>query len=145
MLGYTKCIIEELCLYVVLLQVKGAKVKKTHGPVHITAGSEPIPIEGKEDDELDQETFSVVSYLSCLTNKVRSLNYSFHCFCRCIPRWIISLASHHTNNVHVCLYQSSPLWGPPVGYCVSNVSCLILPPCSAKVEKARVRLESYIS
>uniref|UniRef100_A0A3P8UY20 Chromodomain helicase DNA binding protein 2 n=1 Tax=Cynoglossus semilaevis TaxID=244447 RepID=A0A3P8UY20_CYNSE len=40
-------------------KVKGAKVKKTHGPVHITAGSEPIPIEGKEDDELDQETFSV--------------------------------------------------------------------------------------
>lgn len=44
-----------------LLQAKGAKGKKTQGPVHITAGSEPIPIEGKEDDELDQETFSIVS------------------------------------------------------------------------------------
>uniref|UniRef100_A0A4W6CNI7 Chromodomain helicase DNA binding protein 2 n=1 Tax=Lates calcarifer TaxID=8187 RepID=A0A4W6CNI7_LATCA len=42
-----------------LLQAKGAKGKKTQGPVHITAGSEPIPIEGKEDDELDQETFSI--------------------------------------------------------------------------------------
>ncbi|XP_042268294.1 chromodomain-helicase-DNA-binding protein 2 isoform X2 [Thunnus maccoyii] len=38
---------------------KGAKGKKTQGPVHITAGSEPVPIEGKEDDELDQETFSI--------------------------------------------------------------------------------------
>uniref|UniRef100_A0A3Q1HJM0 DNA helicase n=1 Tax=Anabas testudineus TaxID=64144 RepID=A0A3Q1HJM0_ANATE len=38
---------------------KGAKGRKTQGPVHITAGSEPIPIEGKEDDELDQETFSI--------------------------------------------------------------------------------------
>uniref|UniRef100_A0A669ESR3 Chromodomain helicase DNA binding protein 2 n=1 Tax=Oreochromis niloticus TaxID=8128 RepID=A0A669ESR3_ORENI len=36
-----------------------AKGKKTQGPVHITAGSEPIPIEEKEDDELDQETFSI--------------------------------------------------------------------------------------
>uniref|UniRef100_A0A3P8QRD6 DNA helicase n=1 Tax=Astatotilapia calliptera TaxID=8154 RepID=A0A3P8QRD6_ASTCA len=35
------------------------KGKKTQGPVHITAGSEPIPIEEKEDDELDQETFSI--------------------------------------------------------------------------------------
>ncbi|XP_011474442.1 chromodomain-helicase-DNA-binding protein 2 isoform X1 [Oryzias latipes] len=40
-------------------KAKGAKGKKTQGPVHITAGSEPVPIEGKEDDELDQETFSV--------------------------------------------------------------------------------------
>uniref|UniRef100_A0A3Q3AXZ1 Chromodomain helicase DNA binding protein 2 n=1 Tax=Kryptolebias marmoratus TaxID=37003 RepID=A0A3Q3AXZ1_KRYMA len=40
-------------------KAKGAKGKKTQGPVHITAGSEPIPIEGKEDDELDQETFSI--------------------------------------------------------------------------------------
>uniref|UniRef100_A0A1A7Z3A8 Chromodomain helicase DNA binding protein 2 n=1 Tax=Iconisemion striatum TaxID=60296 RepID=A0A1A7Z3A8_9TELE len=40
-------------------RAKGAKGKKTQGPVHITAGSEPIPIEGKEDDELDQETFSI--------------------------------------------------------------------------------------
>uniref|UniRef100_A0A671X663 Chromodomain helicase DNA binding protein 2 n=1 Tax=Sparus aurata TaxID=8175 RepID=A0A671X663_SPAAU len=38
---------------------KGAKGKKTQGPVHITAGSDPVPIEGKEDDELDQETFSI--------------------------------------------------------------------------------------
>ncbi|XP_030648443.1 chromodomain-helicase-DNA-binding protein 2 [Chanos chanos] len=36
----------------------GAKGKKSQGPVHITAGSEPIPI-GEEDDELDQETFSI--------------------------------------------------------------------------------------
>jgi len=28
--------------------------------VHITAGSDPVPI-GEEDDELDQETFSIVS------------------------------------------------------------------------------------
>uniref|UniRef100_A0A8C4EV90 Chromodomain helicase DNA binding protein 2 n=1 Tax=Dicentrarchus labrax TaxID=13489 RepID=A0A8C4EV90_DICLA len=38
---------------------KKGKGKKTQGPVHITAGSEPVPIEGKEDDELDQETFSI--------------------------------------------------------------------------------------
>lgn len=44
-----------------IFQAKGAKGKKTQGPVHITAGSEPVPIEGKEDDELDQETFSIVS------------------------------------------------------------------------------------
>ncbi|KAF7699143.1 chromodomain-helicase-DNA-binding protein 2 isoform X1 [Silurus meridionalis] len=36
----------------------GCKGKKAQGPVHITAGSEPVPI-GEEDDELDQETFSV--------------------------------------------------------------------------------------
>uniref|UniRef100_A0A3Q0T6I7 Chromodomain helicase DNA binding protein 2 n=1 Tax=Amphilophus citrinellus TaxID=61819 RepID=A0A3Q0T6I7_AMPCI len=40
-------------------KAKGAKGKKTQGPVHITAGSDPIPIEEKEDDELDQETFSI--------------------------------------------------------------------------------------
>lgn len=28
--------------------------------MHITAGSDPVPI-GEEDDELDQETFSIVS------------------------------------------------------------------------------------
>lgn len=44
------------------LQAKAAKGKKTQGPVHITAGSEPVPIEGKEDDELDQETFSIVRF-----------------------------------------------------------------------------------
>lgn len=43
-------------------QAKGARGKKTQGPVHITAGSEPVPIEGKEDDELDQDTFSIVSF-----------------------------------------------------------------------------------
>ncbi|KAG5848599.1 hypothetical protein ANANG_G00100230 [Anguilla anguilla] len=36
----------------------GARGKKQQGPVHITAGSEPVPI-GEEDDELDQETFSI--------------------------------------------------------------------------------------
>ncbi|XP_028678827.2 chromodomain-helicase-DNA-binding protein 2 isoform X1 [Erpetoichthys calabaricus] len=36
----------------------GAKGKKPQGPVHITAGSEPVPI-GEDDDELDQETFSI--------------------------------------------------------------------------------------
>ncbi|XP_034391001.1 chromodomain-helicase-DNA-binding protein 2 isoform X3 [Cyclopterus lumpus] len=40
-------------------KAKGVKGKKTEGPVHITAGSDPVPIEGKEDDELDQDTFSV--------------------------------------------------------------------------------------
>ncbi|KAM4572469.1 chromodomain-helicase-DNA-binding protein 2 isoform 2-T2 [Odontesthes bonariensis] len=40
-------------------KAKAAKGKKNQGPVHITAGSEPVPIEGKEDDELDQETFSI--------------------------------------------------------------------------------------
>lgn len=40
-------------------KAKAAKGKKTQGPVHITAGSDPVPIEGKEDDELDQETFSI--------------------------------------------------------------------------------------
>lgn len=38
----------------------GGKGKKAQGPVHITAGSDPVPI-GEEDDELDQETFSIVS------------------------------------------------------------------------------------
>uniref|UniRef100_A0A8C1J3J7 Chromodomain helicase DNA binding protein 2 n=1 Tax=Cyprinus carpio TaxID=7962 RepID=A0A8C1J3J7_CYPCA len=37
---------------------RSKKEKKTQGPVHITAGSEPVPI-GGEDDELDQETFSI--------------------------------------------------------------------------------------
>ncbi|XP_010732610.3 chromodomain-helicase-DNA-binding protein 2 isoform X2 [Larimichthys crocea] len=40
-------------------KAKAPKGKKTQGPVHITAGSDPVPIEGKEDDELDQETFSI--------------------------------------------------------------------------------------
>lgn len=46
-------------------QAKGVKKKKSQGPVHITAGSEPVPIEGKEDDYLDQETFSFVSGCLC--------------------------------------------------------------------------------
>uniref|UniRef100_A0A672GWA7 Uncharacterized protein n=1 Tax=Salarias fasciatus TaxID=181472 RepID=A0A672GWA7_SALFA len=44
---------------VVLENRHSTKGKKPQGPVHITAGSEPVPIEGKEDDELDQETFSI--------------------------------------------------------------------------------------
>ncbi|KAJ8417551.1 hypothetical protein AAFF_G00223940 [Aldrovandia affinis] len=36
----------------------GSRAKKPQGPVHITAGNEPVPI-GEEDDELDQETFSI--------------------------------------------------------------------------------------
>ncbi|XP_060115774.1 chromodomain-helicase-DNA-binding protein 2 isoform X1 [Heteronotia binoei] len=35
------------------------KGKRVQGPVHITAGSEPIPIGEDEDDDLDQETFSI--------------------------------------------------------------------------------------
>ncbi|XP_042328511.1 chromodomain-helicase-DNA-binding protein 2 isoform X5 [Sceloporus undulatus] len=37
----------------------GGKGKRSQGPVHITAGSEPIPIAEEEDDDLDQETFSI--------------------------------------------------------------------------------------
>ncbi|XP_077452624.1 chromodomain-helicase-DNA-binding protein 2 isoform X1 [Stigmatopora argus] len=40
-------------------KAKGAKARKSQGPVHITAGSDPVPIEGNEEDELDQETFSI--------------------------------------------------------------------------------------
>ncbi|XP_074489111.1 chromodomain-helicase-DNA-binding protein 2 isoform X2 [Sebastes fasciatus] len=40
-------------------KAKAAKGKKTQGPVHITAGSDPVPIEVNDDDELDQETFSI--------------------------------------------------------------------------------------
>ncbi|XP_069481172.1 chromodomain-helicase-DNA-binding protein 2 isoform X2 [Ambystoma mexicanum] len=36
----------------------GSKAKKSQGPVHITAGNDPIPIGDDEEDELDQETFS---------------------------------------------------------------------------------------
>ncbi|EPQ10012.1 Chromodomain-helicase-DNA-binding protein 2 [Myotis brandtii] len=35
------------------------KSKRSQGPVHITAGSEPVPIGEDEDDDLDQETFSI--------------------------------------------------------------------------------------
>ena len=38
-----------------------SKSKRSQGPVHITAGSEPIPIGEDEEDDLDQETFSIVS------------------------------------------------------------------------------------
>ncbi|KAJ6619821.1 hypothetical protein lerEdw1_014915, partial [Lerista edwardsae] len=37
----------------------GSKGKRSQGPVHITAGSDPIPIGEEEDDDLDQETFSI--------------------------------------------------------------------------------------
>ncbi|XP_060611616.2 chromodomain-helicase-DNA-binding protein 2 isoform X2 [Anolis sagrei] len=37
----------------------GKKVKRSQGPVHITAGSEPVPIGEDEEDDLDQETFSI--------------------------------------------------------------------------------------
>ncbi|CAF91272.1 unnamed protein product, partial [Tetraodon nigroviridis] len=40
-------------------KAKGVRKKKSQGPVHVTAGSEPVPIERKEDDYLDQDTFSV--------------------------------------------------------------------------------------
>uniref|UniRef100_A0A8C0TV49 Chromodomain helicase DNA binding protein 2 n=1 Tax=Canis lupus familiaris TaxID=9615 RepID=A0A8C0TV49_CANLF len=36
-----------------------SKSKRSQGPVHITAGSEPVPIGEDEDDDLDQETFSI--------------------------------------------------------------------------------------
>uniref|UniRef100_H9G384 Chromodomain helicase DNA binding protein 2 n=1 Tax=Anolis carolinensis TaxID=28377 RepID=H9G384_ANOCA len=37
----------------------GKKGKRSQGPVHITAGSEPVPIGEDEEDDLDQETFSI--------------------------------------------------------------------------------------
>ncbi|KAE8618282.1 hypothetical protein XENTR_v10009342 [Xenopus tropicalis] len=37
----------------------GGKNRKNQGPVHITAGSEPVPIGEEEEDDLDQETFSI--------------------------------------------------------------------------------------
>uniref|UniRef100_H3BD82 Chromodomain helicase DNA binding protein 2 n=1 Tax=Latimeria chalumnae TaxID=7897 RepID=H3BD82_LATCH len=38
----------------------GGKGKRSQGPVHITAGSDPVPIgEEDDDDDLDQETFSI--------------------------------------------------------------------------------------
>uniref|UniRef100_A0A8B9K0L5 Chromodomain helicase DNA binding protein 2 n=1 Tax=Astyanax mexicanus TaxID=7994 RepID=A0A8B9K0L5_ASTMX len=61
---------EEVCVHCLATEGQGqsdcislsdyctAKGKKAQGPVHITAGSEPIPI-SEEDDELDQETFSI--------------------------------------------------------------------------------------
>uniref|UniRef100_A0A8C4EQM4 Chromodomain helicase DNA binding protein 2 n=1 Tax=Dicentrarchus labrax TaxID=13489 RepID=A0A8C4EQM4_DICLA len=55
-------------------EVKVSKGKKTQGPVHITAGSEPVPIEGKEDDELDQETFSIVSFFNSLKKALKQLD-----------------------------------------------------------------------
>uniref|UniRef100_A0AAR2KEB7 DNA helicase n=1 Tax=Pygocentrus nattereri TaxID=42514 RepID=A0AAR2KEB7_PYGNA len=47
-------------IYLGIFQAKPAgKGKKAQGPVHITAGSEPVPIGEEDDDELDQETFSI--------------------------------------------------------------------------------------
>lgn len=52
-------------LFVSLLKPKGgdakssSKSKRSQGPVHITAGSEPVPIGEEEEDDLDQETFSI--------------------------------------------------------------------------------------
>ncbi|KAM8972310.1 chromodomain-helicase-DNA-binding protein 2 [Pelodytes ibericus] len=41
-------------------EAKGAaKSRKNQGPVHITAGNEPVPIGEDEEDDLDQETFSI--------------------------------------------------------------------------------------
>ncbi|CAH2274323.1 chromodomain-helicase-DNA-binding 2 isoform X1 [Pelobates cultripes] len=41
-------------------ETKGAaKSRKNQGPVHITAGNEPVPIGEDEEDDLDQETFSI--------------------------------------------------------------------------------------
>ncbi|XP_062998502.1 chromodomain-helicase-DNA-binding protein 2 isoform X2 [Elgaria multicarinata webbii] len=37
----------------------GIKRKRSQGPVHITAGSDPVPIGEDEEDDLDQETFSI--------------------------------------------------------------------------------------
>lgn len=64
-----------ICFFLTL-QAKGVKKKKTQGPVHITAGSEPVPIEGKEDDELDQETFSIVSFF--FHSRLRRTRVSCH-------------------------------------------------------------------
>lgn len=63
------------CLVLFVFQAKGAKGKKTQGPVHITAWSEPIPIEGKEDDELDQETFSIVSFFFNSRAKIKPVEF----------------------------------------------------------------------
>lgn len=60
------------CLSV--FQAKGAKGKKPQGPVHITAGSDPVPI-GEEDDELDQENFSIVSY--CILSRLEHGHASY--------------------------------------------------------------------
>lgn len=60
---------------VFVFQAKGAKGKKTQGPVHITAGSDPVPIEGKEDDELDQETFSIVSFFFSTHAKIKLVEF----------------------------------------------------------------------
>ncbi|XP_077119538.1 chromodomain-helicase-DNA-binding protein 2 isoform X2 [Ranitomeya variabilis] len=37
----------------------GARSRKNQGPVHITAGNDPVPIGEEEEDDLDQETFSI--------------------------------------------------------------------------------------
>lgn len=80
------------CLGIFVFQAKGAKGKKTQGPVHITAGSEPVPIEGKEDDELDQETFSIVSFFFNSPAKILWLWSSYY-----------QQAVHYNNIVNLCL------------------------------------------
>ncbi|XP_069841029.1 chromodomain-helicase-DNA-binding protein 2 isoform X3 [Dendropsophus ebraccatus] len=37
----------------------GARSRKNQGPVHITAGNDPVPIGEEEEDDLDQDTFSI--------------------------------------------------------------------------------------
>ncbi|KAG9489113.1 hypothetical protein GDO78_005222 [Eleutherodactylus coqui] len=37
----------------------GSRSRKNQGPVHITAGNDPVPIGEEEEDDLDQETFSI--------------------------------------------------------------------------------------
>ncbi|KAG8575183.1 hypothetical protein GDO81_009465 [Engystomops pustulosus] len=37
----------------------GNRSRKNQGPVHITAGSDPVPIGEDDEDDLDQETFSI--------------------------------------------------------------------------------------
>lgn len=66
----------EVLIIVNVFQAKRAKGKKPQGPVHITAGSDPVPI-GEEDDELDQDTFSVVSSI-LLPSPCLSLMHSQH-------------------------------------------------------------------
>lgn len=99
------------------LQAKGVKKKKSQGPVHITAGSEPVPIEGKEDDYLDQETFSFVSCCLCSCGKgilharAQICYHSANDVCVCSVRstwdqWK-RLWSSWINQTRVCLTRSS--------------------------------------
>lgn len=83
-----------LFLPFVLFQAKGAKGKKTQGPVHITAGSDPIPIEGKEDDGLDQDTFSVVSLFFTSSAKIESATFDTS---------LRALQYNNESDLHVCV------------------------------------------